>query len=158
MKNNKEIKLFLTDCDGVLTDAGMYYFEDGNEAKKFNTRDGMAFKLLREQNIKIGIITGENTTIVKRRSEKLKMDFTFMGVEDKVKCVEELIKKIGITYDNILYVGDDINDLKLLQKVGISCAPKDAVDEVLEVVNYISPKQGGEGVIRDVYNHFFRKD
>ena len=83
----KKIKLFLTDCDGVLTDGGMYYFESGDEAKKFNTRDGMAFKLLKDKNIKIGIITGENSKIVINRGKKLNMDYVFINIKDKAGSI-----------------------------------------------------------------------
>ena len=116
----KKIKLFLTDCDGVLTDGGMYYFESGNEAKKFNTRDGMAFKLLREKNIKIGMITGEDTKIVLNRGNKLKMNYIFLGVNKKLEVVDKIVNELGIKYENVLYVGDDINDLEVIKKVGFS--------------------------------------
>ena len=156
MKSN--IKLFLVDCDGVLTDGGMYYLNSGEEIKKFNTRDGMAFKLLKEKNIKTGIITGEKTNIVKRRFEKLKLDYLFMGAENKLEVVKELKKELKINWENILYIGDDINDLELLKKVGISACPSDAEKEILNVCKYISKKEGGNGVVRDVFNHYFNRN
>lgn len=153
-----KIKLFLTDCDGVLTDGGMYYFEDGNEAKKFNTRDGMAFKLLKEKNIKIGIITGENTKIVLNRGKKLKMDYIFLGINKKIEIVDRIINELGIKYENVLYVGDDVNDLDVIKKVGFSACPKDAENKIKKNCHYISSKNGGYGVIRDIYNNFFDKN
>lgn len=149
------IRLFLSDCDGVLTDAGIYYFESGDEAKKFNTRDGMAFKLLKEQNIKIGIITGEKSKIVKNRGKKLKMDYIFMNAKNKVLIIEKLLKQLNLTYNNVAYIGDDINDLELLKKVGFSACPLDAEDIIKKNVMYISEKKGGSGVVRDVYNKYF---
>lgn len=154
----KKIKLFLTDCDGVLTDGGMYYFESGDEAKKFNTRDGMAFKLLKEKNIKIGIITGEDTKIVLNRGKKLKMDYIFLGINKKIEIVDKIINELGINYENVLYVGDDINDLDVIKKVGLSACPKDAENIIKETCHYISKKNGGDGVIRDIYNNFFDKN
>ena len=151
----KQIKLFLTDCDGVLTDGGMYYFESGDEAKKFNTRDGMAFKLLKEKNIKIGIITGEDTKIVLNRGKKLKMDYIFLGVNKKIKIVDKIINELGLNYENVLYVGDDINDIEVIKKVGFSACPQDAEKIIKENCHYISNKNGGCGVIRDIYNNFF---
>ncbi len=149
------INLFLVDCDGVLTDGGMYYFESGDEAKKFNTRDGMAFKLLKLKKVKIGIITGEKTNIVLNRAKKLKMDFVFMGVENKLKVVDKLINDLGISYENVLYIGDDINDLEVIKKVGFSACPVDAEKIVKDNCSYISDVSGGHGVIRDIYNKFF---
>ena len=153
MCNN--IKLFLVDCDGVLTDGGMYYFESKDEAKKFNTRDGIAFKMLKEKDIKIGIITGEKSKIVLKRGKKLKMDYVFLNVKDKVFAADKIIKELKIDYNDVLYVGDDINDLELLKKVGISACPIDAEEKVKKVCKYISVKTGGNGVIRDIYNELF---
>lgn len=156
MKNN--IKLFIVDCDGVLTDGGMYYLDSGQEIKKFNTRDGMAFKLLKEKGIKTGIITGEKTDIVKRRFEKLKLDYLFMGAKNKLRIIEKLKKELQLDWDNILYIGDDINDLELLKNVGISACPSDSEKEILKICKYISKKEGGNGVVRDVFNYFFNSE
>lgn len=152
-----DIKLFLVDCDGVLTDGGMYYFESGEEAKKFNTRDGMAFKLLREKNIKIGIITGETTNIVLNRGKKLKMDYVYIGIDNKLKVINKLINDLNINYNNVLYVGDDLNDLEVIKTVGFSACPSDAQKIIKKNCKYVSDKAGGNGVIRDIYNCFFDK-
>lgn len=154
MKNNN-IKIFLSDCDGVLTDSGMYYFEDGNEAKKFNTRDGMGFKILREKNIKIGIITGENTNIVKARAKKLKMDILFTGVSNKGKVLDEICDTYKVSYEEIAYVGDDINDIDILKKVKMSFCPRDAHKEVKKKTRYVTKSKGGQGVIREIVDKFF---
>lgn len=100
----KNIKLFLTDCDGCLTDGGMYYTESGDEFKKFNTLDGMGFQLLREQGILTGIITGEETKIVERRAAKLKMDFLRQGVKDKLSVVREICDQNHIELSEVAYV------------------------------------------------------
>lgn len=157
MQKSNNIKIFLSDCDGVLTDAGMYYFEDGNEAKKFNTRDGMAFKLLREKNIKIGIITGEKTNIVENRAHKLKMDILYQGVTNKEEVLEEICCKYDVTYDEIAYVGDDINDLRTIEKVKMSFCPQDACKEIKRKAKYIAKARCGEGVIREIVDRFFVK-
>ena len=154
-KDASMIKLFLTDCDGCLTDAGMYYSEKGDEMKKFNTRDGMWFAILKKNGIKTGLVTGENVDLNRRRVEKLKIDFYAPGCNDKLGYTKDLCASLGVSLDEVLYVGDDINDLPLLKAVGFSCCPNDAVDEVKKTVDYISPRSGGSGVIRDIVDKFF---
>ena len=145
------IKLFLTDVDGVLTDAGMYYSENGDELKKFNTRDGKGFELLRNAGIKTGIITSEDTNIVANRARKLKVDFLFQGAgNDKFKIISKLCAEENISFDEIAYIGDDINDLELLSNVGLAACPQDAVTKVRNIQNiYILSCKGGEGVVRE---------
>ena len=149
---NPEIKIFLTDVDGTLTDAGMYYGEDGNEFKKFNTRDGKGFEILRKAGIKTGIITSENTKIVSNRAEKLKVDYLYQGVEHKGKL--EVVKEIclieGVELENIAYIGDDLNCKDLLIKAGLSACPSDAIEEVRLVPGIrILSKSGGSGAVRE---------
>ena len=154
-KDASMIKLFLTDCDGCLTDAGMYYSEKGDEMKKFNTRDGMGFAILKKNGIKTGLVTGEDVDLNRRRVEKLKIDFYAPGCNDKLGYTKELCASLGISLDEVLYIGDDINDLPLLKAVGFSCCPNDAVDAVRKEVNYVSSFSGGSGVIRDIVDKFF---
>ena len=149
-KNLKGIKVFLTDCDGCLTDAGMYYSERGDELKKFNTKDGMGFSLLKEAGILTGLITGESVELNKRRADKLHLDIYAPGCKDKLGFVKNLCAEKGFSLNEVIYIGDDINDLPLLKSVGFSCCPGDAVEAVRNEVDYISALKGGEGVIRDV--------
>jgi len=151
----KNIKVVLTDCDGVLTDSGMYYFDNGLEAKKFNTRDGKAFEILCSSGYKTGIITGEKTDIVKNRARKLKMDIVMVGVANKIDALNKICNEFRITYENVMYIGDDINDEDVLKNVGFSVCPKDAHKRIKRVVDYISSKNGGYGVVRDVVDKFF---
>lgn len=146
----KNIKCLLTDCDGVLTNGAMYYTENGDEIKKFSTHDGMGFKLLRENGFITGIITGENVQLVKRRFEKLGLDELYMGVSDKLKVLDEICEKYNLNYDEIAYVGDDINDLPIINKVGFSCSVNNAVDEVKKYADYVTTKNGGDGAIREI--------
>lgn len=148
----KKIKLFLTDVDGVLTDAGMYYSDNGDELKKFNTRDGMAFQLLQEAGIKTGIITSENTKIVENRAKKLKVDYLYQGKRNggKLAASIEICKQEGITLDEVAYIGDDINCFELLSKVGVAACPFDASEQIKEIPNIIClTKNGGHGVVRE---------
>lgn len=145
-----EIKMFLTDCDGCLTDGGMYYSEFGDELKKFNTRDGKGFALLRELGILTGIITSESVELNKRRVEKLKIDILEIGCKDKLKTVERICSERGIQLANVCYVGDDVNDIDVIKAVGYGCCPADAMPEVKKQAKYITEAAGGAGVIREV--------
>jgi 3-deoxy-D-manno-octulosonate 8-phosphate phosphatase (KDO 8-P phosphatase) len=146
----RELKLFATDVDGVLTDAGMYYGESGEELKKFNTRDGMGIKLLQAEGVMIAIITMEQTKIVARRAKKLGITEVFQGAKDKVAVLTHLAEKFNIPFEQMAYMGDDVNDVAALQTVGYAAAPADCVDQVRQVVHYICQKNGGEGVVREV--------
>ena len=146
----KELKLFATDVDGVLTDAGMYYGESGEELKKFNTRDGMGIKLLQAEGVMIAIITMEQTKIVARRAKKLGVTEVFQGAKDKVSVLAHLSEKFNIPFEQMAYMGDDVNDVGALQTVGYAAAPADCVDQVRLVVHYICQKKGGEGAVREV--------
>ncbi|WP_026167204.1 N-acylneuraminate cytidylyltransferase [Balneola vulgaris] len=145
------IKLFLSDVDGVLTDAGMYYTEFGDELKKFNTRDGMGFQLIREQGIKTGLVTSEITNIVKQRAKKLKIDFLHQGKRDhgKLEVAQQMCEKLGITLQEVAYIGDDINCLELIKAAGLSACPADAVDVIKEAAMVVCNKKGGEGCVRE---------
>ncbi|MCC5808689.1 MAG: HAD-IIIA family hydrolase, partial [Opitutales bacterium] len=145
-----KIKLVLTDVDGVLTDAGMYYSETGDELKKFNTRDGMGFQLLREAGILTGIVTSEDTAIVARRAKKLKVDFLYQGVKDKAAVLDEILDRTGLTADQVAYMGDDINDLGILSRAGLAACPRDAVAEIVQKVDFQASSRGGMGCFREL--------
>ncbi len=144
------IRLFATDVDGVLTDAGMYYAESGDEWKKFNTRDGMGIKLLQRAGIVTAIVTQERTKLVARRAEKLTIPELHQGVMDKLSCVREMAVRYGLTLSQVAYIGDDINDLETLKAVGFSATPADGMPKVTAVVDYICLKKGGEGAVREI--------
>jgi len=153
-----EIKMVLTDCDGCLTDAGMYYSENGDELKKFNTRDGMGFKLLREKGIVTGIVTSENVDLNRRRAQKLKLDILEAGCADKISVVKRLCDERNILLENVAYIGDDINDIEVIRGVGYGCAPADAMPQVKEVARYVTKAKGGEGVLREVAEKILIKE
>lgn len=148
----KTIKLFLTDVDGTLTDAGMYYSENGDELKKFNTRDGVGLRLLHEAGIKTGIITSETTKMVENRAKKLKVDYLCQGEIDggKLAAVKDICKKEGISLAETAYIGDDVNCIELLKSVGFAACPADAHRLVKEIANiFIMEKKGGDGCVRE---------
>ncbi len=155
IRKKVKIKLLLTDVDGVLTDSGMYYAESGDELKKFSTYDGMAFGLLKKAGIKTGIITSENRQLNANRAKKLNMNFIFQGATDKLKILEEICKKEGIDYSEVAYVGDDINDIEVLENVGIAACPSTARPEVKSIQGIIIlESEGGEGVIRELTDKY----
>lgn len=142
-------KLILTDIDGVWTDGGMFYDQTGNEWKKFNTSDSAGVLFCKKLNIPVGIITGETTEIVKRRAEKLKIDYLFQGITTKLQVAKSLCEKLNISLDEVAYIGDDIGDITLLKAVGISAAPNNASTYIKKIVKFTTQKKGGEGAFRE---------
>lgn len=155
-----KIKLFLTDIDGTLTDGGMYYTENGDELKKFNTRDGMGLQLLQKRGIKVGIVTSENTKMAERRAAKLKVDFLRQGKRDggKLSVAKEICDEMGITLQEVAYIGDDVNCKELLSSVGFAACPADAMDEVKMIPHIqILTRKGGEGCVREFVESIMKK-
>lgn len=150
-----KIKMFLTDCDGCLTDGGMYYSEKGDELKKFNTKDGMGFLLLRKKGIITGIITGENTQIAEARARKLHIDELHQGISNKFEVVRQLADKYQIDLTEIAYVGDDINDMDVLENVGFPCTVNNASASIKKKARYVSSLNGGDGAVRDIIEFIF---
>lgn len=143
-----KIKLVITDVDGVLTDGGMYYTEKGETMKKFNTRDGMAIQLLRN-NIKTILMTQENSKIVLVRAKKIKADKAFIGIKNKETLLPLISKKYSVSLDEIAYIGDDYNDLNIIKKVGLSATPNNGIPEIKMNVDYVCEKNGGDGAFRE---------
>jgi 3-deoxy-D-manno-octulosonate 8-phosphate phosphatase (KDO 8-P phosphatase) len=151
-------KLILTDIDGVWTDGGMYYDNNGNEFKKFHTYDSAGVLFCKRLKIPIGILTGEETNIVKKRAKKLKIDHLFQGVEDKLRIAKNLCKEYNIDLKEVAYIGDDLNDIKLLKAVGISACPSSAPDYIKNIVDKVLTKAGGEGVFREFIEYLIGDD
>lgn len=148
----KKIKLVIFDVDGVFTNGSVYVNEMGKEMMAFSRIDGRGISLLRQQGIKTAVITSEETTIVKFRMQKLKIDEIHMGILNKISIYNKLKKKYNLLDENICYLGDDTNDLEVLKIVGLSCCPKNAQKIVKEISKYISDFKGGKGFVRDVCN------
>ena len=160
------IKLFLTDVDGCLTDGGMYYSAEGEVLKRFCVYDGMGMVCLQQAGIPCGIPTSENSLVVKARAEKLKLQYLYLGVGYKVnpncltklQAASEICAQLGITLDEVCYVGDDINDIDLLRAVGYPCCPPNARPEVKALTRAAGAKNdiqilatpGGQGAIREI--------
>lgn len=150
-------KLILTDIDGVWTDAGMYYDQSGNEWKKFNTSDSAGVLFSKHMNIPVGIITGENTQIVKRRAEKLNIDILYQGVSDKLSVASELCTKLNISLSEVAYIGDDLGDVTLLKAVGFSAAPANAAEYIRNMVHFTTQKAGGDGAFREFVEEILQR-
>ena len=153
-----KIKLVLTDIDGVWTDGGMYYDQNGNELKKFNTSDSAGVLFLRLLGIPLGIITGENTQIVQHRADKLKIERLYMGVKNKLETAEKLCAEMNISLQEVAYIGDDLNDAMLLKVVGFSAVPANAPAYMLKYAGLRLSKNGGEGAFREFVEILLQKE
>jgi 3-deoxy-D-manno-octulosonate 8-phosphate phosphatase (KDO 8-P phosphatase) len=150
-EKTSEIKLLLTDVDGVLTDNGVYYSEAGEVMKRFSIRDGMGVERLRKLcGIETGIITGEMSPSVARRAEKLGIVELHLGVKDKLGKLSEILERKQLQWSQIAYIGDDVNDLEVLEAAGISACPADAMDPVAHIVDYVCQNKGGYGAFREL--------
>lgn len=161
----KQIKLFLTDVDGCLTDGGMYYGASGEEMKRFCVYDGMGMVQLRKAGIKCGILTSETTEIVARRAKKLQLDYLYQGVGSQVKqgvitklqACKQICAELGIGLDEVCYVGDDINDIDILRAVGLPACPPNARPQVLALPNiHVLQTPGGQGAIRELCDEILK--
>ena len=153
----KKVKLFISDIDGTLTDGGMYYSENGDELKKFNTRDGMGFELLHKAGIKTAIITSETRELNERRAKKLNVDFFYQGKRDgnKLSVAQNLCRDLGIGLDEVAYIGDDINCVALISEVGFAACPSDAHVKVKSIPNvFVMTRKGGDGCVREFIDNY----
>jgi 3-deoxy-D-manno-octulosonate 8-phosphate phosphatase (KDO 8-P phosphatase) len=145
------IKLLLTDCDGVLTDAGVYYGEHGEVLKKFNIRDGMAVERLRNlAGVDSGIVTGETSPSVATRAAKLKITELHLGIKDKLSLFHSILERTGLTAAEVAFIGDDVNDLEIMKAVGFAACPADATRFNKAVADYCCETKGGEGCFREL--------
>lgn len=145
-----KIKLLLTDCDGVLTDTGVYYSANGEELKRFSIRDGMGVERLKNHaNVETGIITGENSEIVKRRAEKLMITELHLGIKNKVETFYEILLRKNLKAEEVAYLGDDTNDLEIMKLAGLAACPADATIFAQQVSDIILENRGGNGALRD---------
>ncbi len=145
----KNIKLLITDVDGVLTDGGLYYTIEGLVMKRFQVKDGMAVHLLREKGIEVAIVSGDASDIGIIRGQRLGIELLYKNIQDKKQTLTEICQLKNLTFDEIAYIGDDVNDIEAIKSVAVSSAPADAVNEVLELVDYRCQKKGGEGAFRE---------
>ena len=155
---NSDIRLFICDVDGTLTDGSMYYSENGDELKKFNTRDGMALQILHNNGICTGIITSEQRDLVARRAAKLHIDYLRLGQRDggKREVAQAICNEMGITMQQVVYIGDDLNCYDILTAVGYPACPADACQKVKNIPGIrIMSRKGGDAVVRELAEQLF---
>ena len=154
-----QVRLIVSDVDGVLTDGSMYYTENGDEIKRFHTYDGMAFNLMQAHGIKTALITSEDTKMVANRAEKLKIDYLYQGRRhgSKLSAIEDICRIEGIELSQVIYIGDDINCREALQAVGYAFCPANALAEIRRLPGIIRlERKGGEGAVREMYERYLR--
>ncbi|WP_018248151.1 KdsC family phosphatase [Orenia marismortui] len=145
----EKIKLFITDVDGVLTDGRIVLGNNGEEFKFFHVHDGKGIQLAHEAGIKTAIITGRESKLVQRRADELSIQEVHQNIKDKIKVFNSILEKYQVSEDEVAYIGDDVNDLEILKRVGLSFTPANGVDKVKEAVDYITTKEGGQGAVRE---------
>ena len=151
----KNIKLLVIDIDGVLTDGGMYYTENGDELKKFNTKDGLAIKRLVKNGMQVAFLSnGKNTALIQSRAKLLGVQKIYVGFDDKEKVLDKWVKELKISYKNVAYVGDDVNDLKVITKAGFSACPADAMDIIKQKATIILTRNGGDACVREMIDNY----
>jgi len=146
------IRLVISDNDGVFTDNGVYYSESGEAMKRYSIRDGMGVERLRENGIDTAIMTGEISPSISKRAEKLQMRYLYLGVKDKRSKLQDVLRETGLHLHELAYIGDDVNDLGILTAIaemGITACPGDAMPCVRPIVHYVCDARGGYGAFRD---------
>ena len=152
----KNIELLLLDVDGVLTDGGIIYTDSGEQVKVFNSRDGLGIRLLQDSGVLVGIVTGRASQVLRHRCENLGIDLLFEGIADKSSVLKEICAKTGVAPLNIAFVGDDLVDLPLFSRVGVSIAVADCHAAVREKVDWVTEAVGGSGAVREVCDEILK--
>ena len=150
LKSAQKIKLLLLDVDGVLTDGKLYYGNSGEELKAFDIQDGLGIKLLQSAGIKVGIITGRSSDLVKRRAKELSIDPVIQGREDKLTALNELLKDMNFNLEEIAFVGDDLPDLAVVRRVGLGITPANGNHILASQALWQTKKSGGNGAVREI--------
>lgn len=152
------IKLIVLDVDGTLTDGKLYISNSGEEMKAFNVKDGLAITKAFSLGKEVAIITGKTSNIVSLRAKELGIKEVHQGIKNKIAVLNEILKKYNITYENVAYMGDDLIDLEVMKKSKLSGAPKDSVTEILEIADFISTKNGGDGAVREFIEYILKEE
>lgn len=153
----KIIKLAIFDVDGVLTDGSFLIGDDGQQYKAFYTKDGQGLRMLQDAGITVGIITGRTSKVVEHRMKELGVEHVYQGQRDKVGAFENLLEKLKLDKDEVAYVGDDVIDLPVMRRIGLSIAVRDAEPIVKQYAHWITPRHGGQGAVRDVCEYILQQ-
>lgn len=146
----KNIKLVLLDVDGVLTDGRLYYGNSGEELKAFDIQDGLGIKLLQKGGVKVGIITGRRSALLQRRAEELAISPLVQGREDKWLALNEMMQDLGVSLEEIAFVGDDLPDLAVIKRVGLGITPANGSHIVASQADWQTKNSGGDGAVREI--------
>ena len=146
----KSVELLSLDTDGVLTDGGIYFSDEGEQLRRFNVKDGMGMKLIQTIGVRIIIITASSTPSIEHRATALGVDKVYLGVEDKKRKIVEICAELGLSLDQVAHIGDDLNDIPVMNVVGFPITVADAMENVLEIAQFVTEKKGGEGAVREV--------
>ncbi|MFA5497933.1 MAG: HAD-IIIA family hydrolase [Candidatus Cloacimonadia bacterium] len=157
MIDYNKIKLLILDCDGVLSDGMVIYSEDNIESKAFSTKDGLGLILLRFTDIKVAVITGRSSKALVRRTDDLKLNFLYQGVKNKVATAQNIIDSMGIGWENVAFMGDDLNDYPLLKKVGFTATTESAPERIKQLASFVSTLPGGNGAVREYVEYILQK-
>jgi len=152
------IELIVLDVDGTMTDSRITYSENGDEIKSFNVKDGLAISSWRRLGKQVAIITGRSSDIVARRAKELRIEHFYQGVHNKKEVLESLLEKLSLTMDNVAAIGDDLNDLQMLQSAKISFVPRDASAYVDKIATVVLTRKGGDGAVREMIEHLILKE
>ena len=153
----RDFKLLVADVDGTLTDGGIYSDECGNEFKRFCVRDAAGFFAARSIGIKTMILTGRESKATVRRSKELKIDYIYQNIREKKEFLSKFVEEQDVLMSQVIVIGDDLNDVSVMKLAGFVGCPADSCREVKEIADYVSDASGGQGVVRDVVEHLFRK-
>ncbi len=154
----EQIKMVILDVDGTMTDGGVYITEEGKQFKKFDARDGMAIQLMQKEGIKIGIIShSKSTGMVLTRAEMLDIEFCYVGDEAKEKILDRWLDQLDYKMEEVCYIGDDVNDLKIMSVVGLAICPADAAEEIISISHHVLKRNGGQACVREFYDSMFKQ-
>lgn len=157
MVDYNKIKLVILDVDGTLTDGSIYYDSAGTETKQFHVKDGLGIKVALATGIQFAVITGRKSPMVERRVKELGITYFEEGVQQKYPAMLQLLETLDISAEEVCYIGDDWNDLQCIQHVGMKMCPNDAVEEILQVCDYVAEAKGGYGAVRECLEHMLRE-
>ncbi len=150
MARLKRIRLLLLDVDGVLTDGGLIYHDDGSESKVFDVRDGHGIKLLQRAGVEVGFLTGRHSRAVMNRARDLGIGLVLEGIKNKIEAYNEILKQKNLTDEEVAFMGDDLVDIPVLRRVGLAIAVPDACQDLFPYVHYTTRHSGGRGACREV--------
>lgn len=152
------IKLLILDVDGVLTDGKIIYDENGHETKHFNVKDGLGIKLAQQSGVEVAVISGRNSKVTELRCVELGIKRYFTGIKDKTECFEKIKSETGVKDWETAFIGDDLNDLKLLKRVGFSATLADSFDYIKSETDYVTKQAGGDGAVREFIEQILKKN